>query len=100
MCLVCFCIAKLATDPSGLSLIMNELAMSDEQLSRLQVVPLTQYSTDRMQGWETCLAGTAEAFSKEITVVQQHLRPEEVLPLPRIPRWVVEAFVQWPSALP
>ena len=74
MCLVCFCIAKLATDPSGLSLIMNELAMSDEQLSRLQVVPLTQYSTDRMQGWETCLAGTAEAFSKEITAASTHQR--------------------------
>jgi hypothetical protein len=101
VCLVCYGIAKLATDPSGLSLITNELAMSDEQLSRLQAVPLTQCSrAERMRRWEAYLAGTAEAFSEEITVVQQHLRPEEVPPLPRIPRWMVEAFVQWPNALP
>jgi hypothetical protein len=33
--LVYYCIAKLATDPSGLSLITAELAMTNEQLSRL-----------------------------------------------------------------
>jgi hypothetical protein len=84
--LVCFRIAKLATDPSGLTLITNELAMTDEQLSRLQAVPLTQCSrADRMRASEGCLAATAEGFSEEITVVQQHLRPEEVPPLAHVP---------------
>jgi hypothetical protein len=40
--LVCFCIAKLSTDPSGLSLITNEVAMADEQLVHLQTVPLAR----------------------------------------------------------
>jgi len=60
VCIVCDCIEKLATDPSGFSLITNELAMSDEQLSGLQAVPLTQFSrAERMQVWESCLAATA-----------------------------------------
>jgi hypothetical protein len=99
--LVCYCIAKLATDPSGLSLFTAELAMTDEQLSRLQAVPLTQCSrADRIRAWEGCLAATAEGFAEEIAVVQQHLRPEEVPPLACIPRWIVEAFVQPPSLPP
>ena len=40
--LVCYGIAKLATDPCGHSLFTAELAITDEQLSRLQTVPLTQ----------------------------------------------------------
>jgi hypothetical protein len=98
---ICFVIAKLATDPSGLSLVMNEVAMSDEQLSRLQAVPLTQCSrAERVRVWEGCLAVTADFFPEEIRVVQQHLGPGGVPPLARIPRWIIEAFVQWPSAPP
>jgi len=96
---VCFCIAKIATDPSGLSIITNERAMSDEQLSRLQVMVLTQCSrAERMRRWEAYLAATVEGFTEEIAVVRQHLRPEEVPPLARLPRWIVEAFVQWPRS--
>ena len=92
----CYGIATLAADPSGLSLVMHELALSDEQLSRLQAVPLTQCSrADRWRVWESPLAATAEAFAEGITVVQDHLRPEEMPPLPCIPRWIVKAFVQW-----
>jgi hypothetical protein len=70
VCLTCYGIAKLATDPYGLLLITTEVARSDEQLSRLQGVPLTQGSrAERMRRWETCLAGTAEGFAAEITVV-------------------------------
>jgi hypothetical protein len=90
----CYGIATLAADPSGLSLVMHELALSDEQLSRLQAVPLTQCSrADRWRVWESPLAATAEAFAEGITVVQDHLRPEEMPPLPCIPRWIVKAFV-------
>jgi hypothetical protein len=98
---VCYGIAKLATDPSGLSLITAELAMTDAQLSRLQAVPLMQCSrAKRMRVWESCLAATAEECSEEIAVVQQHLRPEEVTPLALVPPLMIEAFVQWPSAQP
>jgi len=80
---------------------MADLAMTDAQLSRLQAVPLAQCSrAERMRVWEACLAATADECSEEITVVQQHLRPEEVPPLARTPRWIVEAFVQWPSVPP
>jgi hypothetical protein len=93
---VCYCIANLATDPSGLSLFTAEVAMSDEQLSRLQAVPLTQCSrADRVRAWEGCLAAAAELFPEEITLVQEHLRPQEAPPQARVPRWIMEAFVQW-----
>jgi hypothetical protein len=95
---VCYCIAKLATDPSGLSVFTAELAMSDEQLSGLQAVPLTQCSrAEQMRVWESCLAATADECSEKITVVRQHLSPEEVPPLAHVPHWIIEAFVQTPS---
>jgi hypothetical protein len=98
---ICYGIAQLATDPSGLSLVTHELAMSDEQSSHLQAVPLTPCSrAEREWVWQRCFAATAEAFSEEITLVQQHLRPEEMPPLARIPRWIINAFVWWPGALP
>jgi hypothetical protein len=98
---VCYCIAKLATDPSGLSVFTAELAVTDEQVSRLQAVPLTPCSrAKRMRVWESCLAATADECSEEIAVVQQHLRPEEVPPLALVPPLMIEAFVQWPSAQP
>ena len=76
----------------------TKLAMSDKQLSRLQAVPLTPCSrAEPMRAWEACLTGTAEAFFEEITVVQQHFRPEEVPSLARIVRSIAEAFVRWPS---
>jgi hypothetical protein len=86
-CFVCYCIAKLVIDPSGLFLVATELVMSDEQLSHLLAVPLPQGSrAERMRAWEGCFAVTSEACSEEVMVVQQHLRSEEVLPLARILR--------------
>jgi hypothetical protein len=55
---------------------------------------------ERMQAWETAFACMAEAFATEISIIRQHLRPEEVPPLERIPDRIVEAFVQWPRTLP
>jgi hypothetical protein len=55
---------------------------------------------DRMRRWEIYFATMAEEFTDEIAAVRQHLRQEEVPPLARIPRWIMEAFVQWPSVPP
>jgi hypothetical protein len=54
----------------------------------------------RVPRWEAYFTTTAEGFAEEITIVQQHLSPEEVPPLAHVPHWMIEAFVQWPSALP
>ena len=94
---VCVCIAKFTTDPPGFPIITNERAMVDEQLSRLQVMVLTQCS--RPSGCS--LGGLSRRHGRrmlrEITPSSNISGPRRCHHWLHPPRWIVEAFVQWPS---